>query len=76
MTKMTKNGVSTCTTPGEEKYEFFKTHGFRPKTLCQYDYRDTDGVLFSCCMSSLEECRKAKDEWLNSKQAKTNDKEG
>ena len=46
---MTINGVSTCTEAGTEKYEKFQTGiGRRKRTLVQYDYRHTDGELFSC----------------------------
>ena len=46
---MTINGVSTCTKAGTEKYEKFQTGiGRCKRTLVQYDYRYTDGELFSC----------------------------
>lgn len=69
-TKMTENGVSVCPT-GEERYEYF-TPAFARRTkkrFCQYDYRDTDGELFSCVAPTLEECCRRRDEWL---QRKTN----
>lgn len=48
-TRMTINGVSTCTEAGTEKYEKFQMGiGRRRRTLVQYDYRHTDGELFSC----------------------------
>ena len=49
MTKMTKNGVTTTTNPGQEQYETFirKDRG-KTKKYFQYDYRHTDGELFSC----------------------------
>ena len=67
-TKLTANGVSTTTTPGTEQYEVFYT-GFRPrrKKLYQYDYRHTDGELFSCVAPTLKERRQRRDEWLNKK---------
>ena len=44
-TKMTINGVSTCTALGTEKYEKFYS-GRRPrKAMIQYDYRHTRTVL-------------------------------
>lgn len=61
------NGCSTCEA-GREQYEFYNYH--RPygsrKTirLVQYDYRHTDGELFSCVAPSLEEARKRRDTWL------------
>ncbi len=46
-TKMTANGVSTTTTPGTEQYEVFY-NAYRPRRKhYQYDYRHTDGELFS-----------------------------
>lgn len=77
-TKMTANGVSTTTTPGteqplarrpnERQYEVFYTgYRSRRKKHCQYDYRHTDGTLFSCVADTLKECRHRRDEWLNKK---------
>ena len=67
-TKLTANGVSTTTTSGTEQYEMFYT-GYRShrKKHCQYDYRHTDGELFSCVADTLKECRQRRDEWLNKK---------
>ena len=46
-TRMTINGVSTCTEAGTEKYERFQSGiGRRKRTLVQYDYRHTDGELW------------------------------
>lgn len=67
-TKMTANGVSSTTTPGTEQYEtFYSAH--RGKKVCRvmYDYRHTDGTLFSCVAPTLKECRQRRDEWLNKK---------
>ena len=62
---MTINGVSTCTQAGTEKYEKSQTGiGRRKRTLMQYDYRHTDGELFSCVKPTLDECRAARDKWL------------
>lgn len=61
-TRMTNNGVSTCQTAGTEKYEsFLSGYGRKRRTLVQYDYRHTDGELFSCVKPTLEECRTARD---------------
>lgn len=63
--KMTVNGVSVCLT-AEERHEYFTlTLSPRRKKLCQYDYRDKDGELFSCVAPTLEECRAKRDVWLN-----------
>lgn len=64
-TKMTANGVSTTTTPGTEQYEKFYSsrHGKRLQRI-MYDYRATNGVLFSTVAPTLRECRHRRDEWL------------
>ena len=68
-TKMTINGVSTCQSAGTENYEKFQTGiGRRKRTLVQYDYRHTDGELFSCVKPTLDECRAARDKWLTGKE--------
>ena len=65
-TRMTINGVSTCTEAGTEKYERFQSGiGRRRRTLVQYDYRSEDGELFSCVKPTLDECRAARDKWLD-----------
>ena len=70
-TKMTINGVSTCQSAGTENYEKFQTGiGRRKRTLVQYDYRHTDGELFSCVKPTLDECRAARDKWLPAKERK------
>ena len=70
-TKMTINRVSTCQSAGTENYENFQTGiGRRKRTLVQYDYRHTDGGLFSCVKPTLDECRAARDKWLTAKERK------
>ena len=66
-TRMTANGVSTTTTPSTEQYEAFYTGRSRRKKHYQYDYRHTDGELYSCVADTLSECRRRRDEWLNKK---------
>ena len=74
-TRMTINGVSTCTEVGTEKYEHFQMGiGRRKRTLVQYDYRHTDGELFSCVKPTLDECRIARNKWLTAKEGKENDR--
>ena len=69
--KMTINGVSTCQSAGTENYEKFQTGiDRRKRTLVQYDYRHTDGELFSCVKPTLDECRAARDKWLTAKERK------
>ncbi len=67
-TRMTINGVSACTEAGTEKHERFQLGiGRRRRTLVQYDYRHTDGELFSCVKPTLNECRAERDKWLTAK---------
>lgn len=69
MTKLTENGVSTTTATGQERYETFtRKIGRKVKRYIQYDYRHTDGKLFSCVKPTLEVCRTARDEWLELKE--------
>ena len=81
-TRMTINGVSTCQTAGTEKYESFQMSmagtekyesfqmsiGRKRRTFVQYDYRHTDGELFSCVKPTLDECRRLRDEWIKTKE--------
>ena len=70
-TRMTINGVSTCAEAGTEKYERFQLGiGRRKRTLVQYDYRHTDGELYSCVKPTLDECRAARDKWVMAKGGK------
>lgn len=57
---------------GEEQYEEFerRCRSRERKTFVQYDYRNTDGELFSTVKPTLDECRAARDEWLNSKRTR------
>ena len=65
---MTINGVSTCQTAGTERHERFQSGiGRRKRTLVQYDYRHTDGELFSCVKPTLDGCRAERDKWLTAK---------
>lgn len=43
-----------------EKFRSSKTGGVR----VQYDYRHTDGSLFTCVKKTLKECRQKRDEWI------------
>lgn len=68
MSHLTQNGISTTTAPGQEQWERFTSHlSRRPETRIQYDYRHTDGQLFSCVRKTLEDCRAARDQWLKNK---------
>ncbi len=59
--KMSVNGVSVCAT-GQENYEHFEAK--REKWFYQYDYRHTDGELFSVVFPTLDKCREQRDEWV------------
>lgn len=45
-----------------EQYERYVD--WRGNARIQYDYRDKNGNLFSCIKNTLEDCRRAKYEWL------------
>ena len=51
---------------GQEQHEAYYSDVLR-KNLVQYDYRHTNGELFSIVRPTLEGCRKAKDEWVRNK---------
>jgi len=57
------NGRSTCE-DGEEQYELFYSPTIK-RDLVQYDYRTSDGKLFSCIAPSLEKARIKRDKWLS-----------
>ena len=52
---------------GQEQHEMFRPYG-RPHRSqpmrCMYDYRHTNGKLFSCVAPSLKEARAQRDAWL------------
>lgn len=54
-------GCSLCKV-GEERFE--KYNSSVGGVMVQYDYRHTDGELFSCVAKTLEECRTKRDKWL------------
>ena len=60
------NGCSVCE-KGQEKYVKCVLGAFRGRTYYQYDYRHTDGELFSTLKPTLEQCRELKDKWLQVK---------
>lgn len=61
------NGCSVCE-QGKENYTTFIAGAFRGTEYYQYDYRHSDGELFSCIGKSLEECQQKRDKWLIDKQ--------
>jgi hypothetical protein len=71
MTKMTVNGVSTTKDLGQEQYETFtRKVGGKTKKYYSYDFRDHDGELFSCVKPTLQDCRAARDAWVDGKAGK------
>lgn len=67
MQSLNKNGVSITQTPGEEKFVKCCLGDFRGQIYFQYDYRHTDGELFSTVAKTLAECRCKRDEWIAKK---------
>ena len=65
---MTVNGISTTRSPGQEQYQEYRSR-VNKKVMVQYDYRHTDGELFSCVGKSLAECRDKRNAWLIGKLA-------
>ena len=67
-TRLTENGISTTITPDTERYErFMSAHRGKHTLFYQYDYRATDGTLFSTVAKTLKECRQRRDEWFAKK---------
>ena len=64
MQSLNKNGVSITQTPGEEKFVKCRLGAFRGQIYYQYDYRHTDGELFSTLAKTLDECRRQRDKWI------------
>lgn len=55
--------------PGQEQHEYFNLpltsrRRKRPGKMVQYDYRHTNGTLFSCIAPTLDEARARRDTWL------------
>ena len=57
------NGCSACE-QGNENYTTFRPAHHQNQTFYQYDYRHTDGELFSTTAPTLGECRSRRDKWL------------
>lgn len=62
--KTDRNGCSTCPIGGEQ-YEDFEFQLRPGEKQVQYDYRHTNGVLFSTIATTLEAARKKRDAWLD-----------
>ena len=61
-----QNGCSVCET-GQENYTKTAPGIFTGRRYIQYDYRHTDGELFSTVARTLKQCRERRDKWLNEK---------
>lgn len=61
------NGCSTCPTGCENWEEYTYKSGRKIYNLVQYDYRHTDGELFSCVAPTLDDARARRDKWLANK---------
>ena len=72
MQSLNRNGVSITQTPGEEKFVKFRPCAFRGQAFYQYDYRHTDGELFSTVAKTLAECRRRRNEWIEKKERSNN----
>ena len=57
------NGCSACE-QGNENYTTFCPAHHQNQTFYQYDYRHTDGELFSTAAPTLADCRSRRDKWL------------
>ena len=71
MNNITVNGISVCQA-GKESYVYFNRVP-RPRRngkdrYCQYDFRTSDGKLFSTVAPTLEKSREKRDEWLQQQQ--------
>lgn len=57
---------------GQEQHETYRlssrmSRRLAGQTRVQYDYRHTDGKLFSCVAPDLDAARKRRDAWLKNK---------
>ena len=68
MQSFNKNGVGITRTRGEKKFVKCRLSAFKRKTFYKYDYRHTDGELFSTVAKTLDECRRRRDEWIAKKE--------
>jgi hypothetical protein len=66
LNSINQNGCSVCP-KGQENYIRCIVGAFYGTEYYQYDYRHTDGELFSTFKKTLEECRELRDKWLQKK---------
>jgi len=72
MQSLNRNGVSITQAPGEEKFVKYRPVTFKGRIFYQYDYRHTDGELFSSVAKTLAECRHRRDKWIEKKEQGNN----
>ena len=72
MQSLNRNGVSITQAPGEEKFVKYRPVTFKGRIFYQYDYRHTDGELFSTVAKTLAECRHRRDKWIEKKEQGNN----
>lgn len=72
MQSLNRNGVSITQAPGEEMFVKYRPVAFKGRIFYQYDYRHTDGELFSTVDKTLDECRRRLDEWVAKKEHSNN----
>jgi len=72
MQSLNRNGVSITQAPGEEKFVKYRPVAFKGRIFYQYDYRHTDGELFSTVAKTLAECRHRRDKWIEKKEQGNN----
>ena len=66
---MTSNGITTTKILGMEQYSTFtRKVGGKSKKYTQYDYRHTDGELFTCIKPAPADCSAACDAWIEKKE--------
>ena len=57
-----ERGCSNCKVVGTENYQRYTA--CNKKRYYQYDYRHTDGELFTCVAPTLEACRVKRSRWI------------
>ncbi|WP_300228859.1 DUF3873 family protein [uncultured Bacteroides sp.] len=72
MQSLNRNGVSITQASGEEKFVKYRPVVFKGRIFYQYDYRHTDGELFSTVAKTLAECRHRRDKWIEKKEQGNN----
>jgi hypothetical protein len=55
---------------GGEQYETYTPAIRKAGKRVQYDYRRADGELFSTVKRTLDECRAARDAWIDKREGK------